>query len=72
MRTHAAEEKIVMHNYNKMYGVRHRYNGLVLFTSPLTLGDIHADSIVTLDHWSFYFNFAWEAQISSQEPVTLF
>ena len=40
-----------MHNYNKMYGVRHRYNLPVLFTSPS--GDIHAGSIVTLDRWSF-------------------
>ena len=36
-----------MHNYNKMYGVRHRYNVPVLFTSPSALGDIHAGSIVT-------------------------
>ena len=72
MRTHAAEEKIVTYNYNKMYGVRHRYNVPVLFTSPSALGDIHAGSIVTLDRWSFYLNFACEAQISSQEPVTLF
>ena len=46
MRTHAAEEKIVTHNYNKMYGVRHRYNVPVLFTSPSALGDIHAGSII--------------------------
>ena len=51
-----------MHNYNKMYGVRHRYNVPVLFTSPSALGDIHAGSIVTLDRWSFYLNFACEAQ----------
>lgn len=72
MRTHAAEEEIVMHNYNKMYGVRHRYNVPVLFTSPSALGDIHAGSIVILDRGSFYFNFACEAPVSSQEPVTLF
>lgn len=65
-------KKIVMHNYNEMYGVRDRYNVPVLFTSPSAIGDIHAGSIVTLDRWSFYFNFACEAQFSSQEPVTLF
>ena len=26
MRTHAVEEKIVMQNYIKMYGIRHRCN----------------------------------------------
>lgn len=30
MRTHAVEEKIVMQNYIKMYGIRHRCNVPVL------------------------------------------